>query len=133
MREAKQIFNEWVENVNNSDIKSLLKLYDRDAILIPTFSNSILNTSGMLQEYFENLGSRENLSITIDKESLITQELENNIFSLSGIYFWHFKVNGVMQKFEARFSYLFDFSKANPILHHHSSLIPEKLKNSMNK
>ncbi len=127
MKEAKQIFNDWIEYVNNSDVESLLNLYDRNAILIPTFSNNILNTPNKLREYFENLGTRDNLSITEDKENLIIQELENRIFSLSGIYYWHFKVDAVMQKFEARFSYLFDISKANPILHHHSSLMSGKL------
>ena len=82
MKEAKQIFNDWIEYVNNSDVESLLNLYDRNAILIPTFSNNILNTPNKLREYFENLGTRDNLSITEDKENLIIQELENRIFKI---------------------------------------------------
>ncbi|PPR78669.1 MAG: hypothetical protein CFH01_00870 [Alphaproteobacteria bacterium MarineAlpha2_Bin1] len=127
MRDARKIFNDWLEYINNSDVESLLNLYDFKAILIPTFSNSILNTPDKLREYFENLGARDDLSITVDEETLIIEDFENHISSLSGIYNWHFKINGMLRKFEARFSYLFDLSREKPILHHHSSKVPEKL------
>ena len=110
--------------VNNGDIESLLDLYDSGAILIPTFSNRILNTPEKLREYFERLGTHEDLSVTLHEKTLAVQELQKQIFSLSGIYNWRFNVEGEVLNFEARFSYLIDLSKASPILHHHSSQIP---------
>ena len=80
-----------------------------------------------LRDYFEKLGSREDLSIALHEKTLIIQELENQIYSLSGIYNWRFAVDGELLNFEARFSYLIDLSKQNPILHHHSSQIPRTL------
>lgn len=95
--------------------KTLLSLYDNKAVLIPTFSNRLLNTPEKLKNYFEKLGNRKDLSIALHEKTLITQELKNHFFSLSGIYNWRFAVDGELLNFEARFSYIIDLSKPNPI------------------
>lgn len=127
IKKPKDILEQWMQAVNNGNVKSLLSLYDNQAVLIPTFSNRLLNTPEKLRDYFEKLGSREDLSIALHEKTLIIQELENQIYSLSGIYNWRFAVDGELLNFEARFSYLIDLSKQNPILHHHSSQIPRTL------
>lgn len=127
MTDPRNFLGEWIQLVNNGDIENLLNLYDNKAILIPTFSNGILNAPEKLRGYFEELGSREELSVTINEKYLIVQELQNQIFALGGIYDWRFNVEGEVQNFEARFSYLIDLSKASPILHHHSSQVPPTL------
>ena len=127
MTDPRNFLDEWIQLVNNGDIESLLNLYDNEAILIPTFSNGILNTPEKLRGYFEELGSREELSVSVNEKYLVVQELQNQIFALGGIYDWRFNVEGEVQNFEARFSYLVDLSKPSPILHHHSSQVPRKL------
>ena len=127
IKKPKDILEQWMQAVNNGNVESLLSLYDNQAVLIPTFSNRLLNTPEKLRDYFEKLGSREELSIALHEKTLIIQELENQIYSLSGIYNWRFTVDGELLNFEARFSYLIDLSKTNPILHHHSSQIPRTL------
>lgn len=127
MKTPQDVLEQWMQAVNNGDVESLLGLYDSQAVLIPTFSNRLLNTPDKLREYFEKLGSREELSIALHEKTLIVQELENEIFSLSGIYNWRFVVDGELLNFEARFSYVIDLSRPNPILHHHSSQIPRAL------
>ena len=127
MTDPRNFLDEWIQLVNNGDIESLLNLYDNEAILIPTFSNGILNTPEKLRGYFEELGSREELSVSVNEKYLVVQELQNQIFALGGIYDWRFNVEGEVQNFEARFSYLVDLSKPNPILHHHSSQVPRTL------
>ena len=126
-KKPKDILEQWMKAVNNGNVESLLSLYDNEAVLIPTFSNRLLNTPEKLRDYFEKLGSREELSIALHEKTLIIQELKNQIYSLSGIYNWRFAVDGELLNFEARFSYLIDLSKSNPILHHHSSQIPRML------
>lgn len=126
-KNPKDILEQWMKAVNNGNVESLLSLYDNEAVLIPTFSNRLLNTPEKLRDYFEKLGSREELSIALHEKTLIIQELKNQIYSLSGIYNWRFAVDGELLNFEARFSYLIDLSKPNPILHHHSSQIPRML------
>ncbi|MBA02263.1 MAG: DUF4440 domain-containing protein [Chloroflexi bacterium] len=127
MTDPRNFLDEWIQLVNNGDIESLLNLYDNEAILIPTFSNGILNTPEKLRGYFEELGSREELSVSVNEKYLVVQELQNQIFALGGIYDWRFNVEGEVQNFEARFSYLVDLSKPSPILHHHSSQVPRTL------
>ena len=127
IKTPQDVLEQWMQAVNNGDVDSLLGLYDSQAVLIPTFSNRLLNTPDKLREYFEKLGSREELSIALHEKTLIVQELENEIFTLSGIYNWRFVVDGELLNFEARFSYVIDLSRPNPILHHHSSQIPRAL------
>lgn len=127
IKNPKDILEQWMKAVNDGNVESLLSLYDNEAVLIPTFSNRLLNTPEKLRDYFEKLGSREELSIALHEKTLIIQELGNQIYSLSGIYNWRFAVDGELLNFEARFSYLIDLSKPNPILHHHSSQIPRML------
>lgn len=127
IKKPKDVLEEWIKAVNDGDIESLLCLYDNEAVLIPTFSNRLLNTPDKLKNYFEKLGSREELSIALHEKTLLIQELENQIYTLSGIYNWRFAVDGELLNFEARFSYVIDLSKTNPILHHHSSQIPRTL------
>jgi len=122
------VIESWMRHVNEGDIESLLKLYDHGALLIPTFSNRLLNTPEKLREYFERLSSREELSIALHEKTVITQETKDkNVFMVGGIYNWRFAVDGELLNFEARFSYVMDISQSNPILHHHSSQIPRTL------
>ena len=127
MIEPQNLLDEWIKLINTGEIESLLKLYDREAILIPTFSNIILNKPEKLREYFESLAVRKELNVTIHEDTLAIQEIHKQIFSLSGIYKWQFIVDGALNKFEARFTYLVNLSKVSPILHHHSSLMPHEL------
>ncbi len=127
MKTPQDVLEQWMQAVNNGDVEGLLGLYDSQAVLIPTFSNRLLNKQDKLRDYFEKLGSREELSIALHEKTLIVQELKNPIFSLSGIYNWRFIVDGELLNFEARFSYVIDLSKPSPILHHHSSQIPRML------
>ena len=127
IKNPKDILEQWMQSVNNGNVEDLLSLYDKDAVLIPTFSNRLLNTPDKLKNYFEKLGSREELSIALHEKTLIIQNLQNSISILSGIYNWRFAVDGELLNFEARFSYVIDLSKPNPILHHHSSQIPRTL------
>ncbi len=127
MKNPLDILELWMQAVNNGDSGALLALYDSNAVLVPTFSNRLLNTPDKLRAYFEKLGSREELSIALHEKTLITQALHDQIYALSGIYNWRFAIDGELLNFEARFSYVLDLSKPNPILHHHSSQIPRML------
>jgi hypothetical protein len=96
-------------------------------VLIPTFSNRILNTPVKIREYFEKLGSRDDLSLALHEKTVIAQRITETSHALSGIYCWRFALEGEIMSFEARFSYFMDLSLKNPITHHHSSQIPRML------
>lgn len=123
----KDILLMWIDAVNQGDVEKLLELYDSQAVLIPTFSNRILNTSDKLRDYFEKLATRKSLSVTLHENTLIVQKIKEDVYILSGLYNWRFDVDGALLNFEARFSYGIDTSSVSPILHHHSSQIPRTL------
>ena len=127
MKTPKKILELWMQAVNKGDVESLLALYDNEAVLIPTFSNRLLNKPDKLREYFEKLSSRDELSIRLHNKTLLVQAVQNDIFILGGIYNWRFLVDGQLLNFEARFSYVIDIARSSPILHHHSSQIPRML------
>ncbi|WP_447528386.1 MULTISPECIES: nuclear transport factor 2 family protein [unclassified Vreelandella] len=127
MRTPHDVLNEWMQAINDADVEALLALYDDNAVLIPTFSNRIANNSEKHRDYFERLGARPGLSITLHEKTLIIQEMSETLCSLTGLYNWRFEVEGELLNFEARFSYVVDLSKEAPILHHHSSQIPRML------
>lgn len=121
------VLKQWMQAINMGDIERVVGLYDKHAVLIPTFSNRVLNTHEKLREYFEKLSSRKALSISLHEKTVVVQKLNTQHASLSGIYNWRFMIEGELLNFEARFTYLLDHTKPNPILHHHSSQIPRML------
>lgn len=126
-KKPEDVLKDWMLAVNTGDVEGLLALYDENAVLIPTFSNRLLNTPEKLREYFERLGGREELSIALHEKTLMVQPILNNTYCLSGIYCWRFAVEEELLSFEARFSYVVDLSLPRPIIHHHSSQIPRML------
>lgn len=122
------VLYKWLEAVNQTDLEKILSLYDESAMLIPTFSNKVLSTPDKIQDYFKKLGTREELSVALHEKTLRIQTLvENQLFTLNGIYNWRFKVDDEVLNFEARFSFIIDLSKSNPIIHHHSSQVPRTI------
>lgn len=127
MSKALKVLEEWMDGINTADVEKLANLYDKEAFLIPTFSNRLLNTPEKIREYFEKVGQKEQLSIELHEKTLNIQELGNDVFTLGGLYKWQFAIDGELLAFEARFTYVFDLKKESPILHHHSSQIPRSL------
>ena len=127
MKNPEDILRRWMQAVNKGDIESILSLYDKSAVLIPTFSNKILRTPEDIREYFLKLASREQLSVELHEKTLIVQNIKDDLFALCGIYCWHFSVDGELLSFEARFSYVLNLALASPIIQHHSSQIPRML------
>lgn len=119
--------NAWMQLVNERDLDGVLALYDDSAVLIPTFSNRLLNTPARIREYFETLCSRDGLSVELHEKPRMVNAVTDEIYALSGIYRWRFAIEDELLNFEARFSFVLDFSRTGPILQHHSSQIPRML------
>lgn len=127
MKTPLDLLTEWLNAVNEKNIEKLTSLYCEGAILIPTFSNRILNTPEKIRKYFEVLGSRDELSIALHSKTVEIKQLGENLFSISGIYCWRMAVDEELLSFEARFSYIINPALEHPILHHHSSQIPRTI------
>ena len=127
MINALDVLKEWMDGINTGDIEKLVNLYDSNAVLIPTFSNRLLDSNEKIKDYFEKVGTKDNLSISLHEKTVKVQELDNELYCVSGIYKWCFSIDDEPLTFEARFSYVFDLKKSSPILNHHSSQIPRSL------
>lgn len=125
--DPKEVLKKWMDAINEVDVEGLLNLYAENAILLPTFSNRLLNDSAKISDYFEKLKSYKELSISLHEKTVTVQSLVASTYALSGIYCWRFMVDEELLSFEARFSYVVDLSLERPILHHHSSQIPRML------
>jgi hypothetical protein len=122
-----QVVADWMSHINKRNVEGLVGLYDEKAVMIPTFSNRLLNTPDKIRKYFDNLIDREDLSIALHENTLTVQAVQNDLYALCGIYCWRFAVEGELLSFEARFSFVVDLGQARPILQHHSSQIPRTL------
>lgn len=127
MKIPKTILDNWIKAVSDKDIEAITSLYDKEAVLIPTFSNILLNTPDKIKDYFIKLGSREGLKVILHDKTIAFHLIKETVYSICGIYCFQFSVEGEILSFEARFSFIIDASKEAPILQHHSSQIPRML------
>ena len=117
---TKEILNSWDEYFNNANLQRFLDLYDKRSILIPTFSSEILSDKRQIKEYFVKMIKEEKVSVEILYNSIFEQIAGENIFILSGNYYFELKTK---EKILARFSFIINTLSENPIKHHHSSQI----------
>ena len=101
--------------------------HSEDAVLLPTFSNKCLAEPEDIKTDFERLGSHNNLNIQLHEQTLVVQDFAPQLYSTSGIYAWRFEVDGENLNFEARFTFSVDLNRSRPIVHHHSSQVPEMI------
>jgi hypothetical protein len=121
------ILHHWITAINQGDLDTLTSLYAEDSVLMPTFSSRTLFTPENRRSYFEQLASREDLSVSLHSKTLHTIPVSPTAAILGGIYLWRFIIDEEPIHFEARFSFLIDAALPHPILHHHSSQIPRNL------
>lgn len=121
------VVQKWMELIQSRNLQGVLSLYSKDAIIIPTFSDSMQNSPQKIKAYFNRLFSRTNLSITLHDKTIKVQNLNNELSIISGMYCWKFDVEEELISYEARFSFIVDKSKESPIIHHHSSQIPRMI------
>ncbi len=126
--EASNFPSYWADCVNNSLIDDLISLYHEGAVLMPTFSPHVAKNKKTLESYFEQLSSKEGLKVDIHDESVNCFQIDADIFVINGIYDFKFKVDGALNTFPSRFTFVINLGKECPILHHHSSQIPKTFK-----
>ncbi|MGE5500098.1 MAG: nuclear transport factor 2 family protein [Syntrophothermus sp.] len=127
MNRTREILKKWVNSVNSREMETLLSFYDEHAVLIPTFSNRILDTPAKIRDYFERLNSHEELRVSLHENTVKTMQVSEDVYTLSGIYLWKLAIEEEVLSFEARFSFVLNMNSERPIVQHHSSQIPRML------
>ena len=113
-----EIINSWQQHLNEGNLLEILKLYDLNCILIPTFSSEILSDHRHIKEYFVKVIEVQKGKVEFQPNSIYEQQVGKNMYLLSGKYFFNLMEK---EKIPARFSFLVNLLSEKPILHHHSS------------
>ncbi len=117
-----KVLDAWLDGVNTGNAQKVLALYDKDAVLLPTFADKVLVDRESIEKYFLRLANLGVESVTPIPETVEIQDLPKGVYSLSGFYDWKF-ANG--ECVQARFTFTVDLDEAAPIMHHHSSVLPK--------
>ena len=122
---ATKVLMDWLNKVNTGDIEGVLSMYSDGAVLLPTFSDEIRTTGDDIRSYFVMISSSDRVVVELDSDSMIVQQLTETIFTIGGIYSWLLVKGDEERNFLARFTYTIDISSNKPIIHHHSSVVPQ--------
>ena len=121
----REILRNWIEGVNEMRLGEVAALYAEDAVLIPTFSSSTYNSETEIAGYFSRITDQREVSVTVREETVVEQADIQGAQVIGGIYDWRIINDGEENVFGARFSFVVAPGEKRPILHHHSSLLPE--------
>jgi|TARA_B110000240_G_C13389545_1_gene406137 hypothetical protein len=124
---SRAVLDAWLNGVNGGEFEAVLGLYDKNAVLLPTFSNRTMASPEAISGYFEQLGTRQGLGVELHDNTVRIQQYDDHIEGIMGIYRWRFDVDQEGLSFEARFTMITDLTSTTPILHHHSSQVPRDL------
>ena len=113
-----EILKSWQQHLNEKNLSGILKLYDINCVLIPTFSSEILTDHEQIKEYFVKVIEVQKSKVEFPPNSISEQQVGENMYLLSGKYFFHLMEE---EKIPARFSFIVNLLSENPIMHHHSS------------
>ena len=120
-----ELLRAWIAAVNARDAEKVMSLYHEDAMLLPTFSPEVRHGLDRIQDYFTHVYTNDRVTVTLVEETTTVQDLGNGVAVLGGLYNWVLEKDGVVRKPTARYTYCVDMKASRPILHHHSSALPE--------
>lgn len=122
--EVQAAFSNWRNALSSGKAENVVKLYDKDAILIATLAEKPLLTQEQRTEYFTKLTARAKLAVKLTEEHI--RMLDENDAVVSGLYTFSFEENGQLMEIPARYSFVYEKEGDNwMIMDHHSSKIPE--------
>lgn len=112
-------FERWNQALASGDPTLVAKLYDRQALLLPTLSAELRNTPEAITAYFATFLTRRP-SGTVTHRQI---ELGCNLAVDAGTY--RFALHDPEARVEARYTFVYGRREGEwRILHHHSSLVP---------
>ena len=115
----------WVERVNAGDLEGIIGMYAESATLLPTFSPQQAATEAGIRAYFAKLASKPELRVQLHKDTCVVHQLGESVECVCGHYTFSYEADGRIQSFAARFTFVIDAMQDHPIIHHHSSQLPQ--------
>lgn len=119
----------WGAAIASGDVKKALSMYTPNAVLVPTYSSSILQGRKELASYFREFMSRPNMRVTITKV-VMRRDKSAPTPAVSGFYTIAWGNGGPNETASARFTYLLEPYRTPTgdvdwkAITHHSSVVP---------
>ncbi len=122
-QEVQKAFDAWIAAVSTGSSEAVMKLYAKDAVLLPTLSPRVDNTPELRQEYFDAFTAKPDLKGTVNEEHI---RVFGNTAINSGLYTFSYTHEDETVEVPARFSFVY---RKTPhgwmIVDHHSSKLPD--------
>jgi uncharacterized protein (TIGR02246 family) len=119
------LFNKWSAALQSGKTDEVVRLYGKDAILLPTISNRVRHNHAELKEYFNQLLESKPTCKMNEQHIRAFDDLALN----SGTYTYTLTKNGKQVEVPARFTFVYQKQgKDWLIIEHHSSAMPEPTK-----
>jgi uncharacterized protein (TIGR02246 family) len=124
--EIAALFDRWNAALATLNAENVTSLYAHDAVLLATLSNEVRPTHEKIEDYFVHFLEKKPQG-QIDSRII---SIGCNTASDTGLYtFTLHEKNGKIKKVPARFSFVYEYDDDQWLIeHHHSSLMPEKVK-----
>lgn len=120
---AEELFIAWNNALQTGDAKKVAAMYAEDAILLPTVSNLPRTTPAEIEDYFKHFLQKKPYGII--KQRIVKQGC--NKLTDAGIYDFEVVSDGKKEVVPARYTFIYEYRNDQwKILHHHSSMMPEK-------
>ncbi len=115
----------WVEKFNDPQAGPPSDLYADDGVLLATFSPEPLRTRAQIKTYLEKITANGELQVAVNQDSVTVQPLDGDCYAVTGSYVFQIGEGDAAPRYPSRFTFVVDVSKERPILHHHSSQVPQ--------
>ena len=113
------VIERWAQCFNNGDLEGIMRLYQSDSTLLPTFRPVLMKSKDQINGYF-SAAIDGKASIDVNVEESIKTELYDDTYLMTGPYVFCLPSKDG-EKYESWYSFIIDTSKDAPIKHHHSS------------
>ena len=121
--EVDKAFADWRTALSSGKAENIVKLYDKDAILLATLAAEPITTQQGRTEYFTGLTAKPKLKATVNEEYV--RLLDPNTALVSGVYTFSFMEEGKTVEVPARYTFVFEKESGKwMIVEHHSSKVP---------
>lgn len=116
------VYNKLIHNVNSKNLEGILKLYDDNAVLVPSFSSRIRRSKEEIKDYFETLFKMDNLILS--KNEIYLNKTKGQRID-SGVYDISWENSGSRTSYKLNFMIVIESDKiiAHQSSYHHSNNI----------
>jgi uncharacterized protein (TIGR02246 family) len=119
------LFNKWNAAIQSGKTDEVLRLYAKDAILLPTVSNKVRHNHAEIKDYFDHFVEAKPVGKINEQNIRTFDDLAIN----SGTYTFTLTKDGKRVEVPARFTFVYQKQgKDWLIIEHHSSAMPEPKK-----